>query len=116
MRAQREHRVNDRAVKVREESKLVRRIREAITRVASALAEMAGQIFDFHLAFARHWTARFRCQFINADAGIFSLCEELDFAQWCRDLKKPIDPELQAWREEGLDLFESFESGTKVFH
>ena len=107
MRAQREHRVNDRAVKVREESKLVRRIREAITRVASALAEMAGQIFDFHLAFARHWTARFRRRFINADLGVFSLADEVDFAQFCRDLKKPIeDPVMRRLLEEDLDPFE----------
>ena len=85
---------------------MLRRILEAITRVASILAEMTGHIFDFHLAFARHWIARFRRQFINPDLGVFSLCEELDFAQWCRDLKKPIDPELQAWREEDLDLFD----------
>ena len=108
MRAQSENRVN--------EPKLLRRIREAIRRVASVLAEMAGQIFDLHLAFTRHWTARFRRRFINADAGVFSLAEELDFAQFCRDLKEPIDPELQACHEEDLDLFEGFESGTKFFH
>ena len=111
MRAQSEHRVNDGAVKVRKEPKLLRR-----SRVASALAEMAEQIFDFHLAFARHWTARFRRRFINADLGVFSLCEELDFAQFCRGLKKPIEPELQAWREEDLDLFEGFEGVTKFYH
>ncbi len=97
--------MNDRAVRVRE-PKLLRRIREAIRAVASILAEMVGQIFDLHLAFARHWTARFRRRFINADAGVFSLCEELDFATFCRKLKSPIDPELQAWCEEDLDLFE----------
>ncbi len=106
MRAQSEHRVNDRAVKVRKEPKLLRRLPEAIRRVASTLAEMTGQIFDLHLAFTRHWTARFRHRFINADLGVFSLGEELDFAQWCRDLKRPIDPELQACREGDLDLFE----------
>jgi len=111
MRAQREHRVNDRAVKVRKEPKLLRRILEATRRAASVLAEMTGQIFDFHLAFTRHWTARFRRRFINADVGVFSLCEELDFAQWCRDLKKPIDSELQPWREEDL-----FEGVTKFYH
>ena len=88
------------------EPKLLRRIREAIRRVASALAEMTGQMFDFHLAFTRYWTARYRRRFINADLGIFTLCEELDFAQFCRDLKEPTDPELQAWREENLDPFE----------
>ncbi len=109
MRAQSENRVN--------EPKLLRRIREAIRRVASALAEMTGQMFDFHLAFTRHWTARFRRRFINADLGVFSLCEELDFVWWCRrNLNKQIDSELQAWREEDLDLFESFENGAKFFH
>ena len=92
---------------------MLRRIFEAIRCVANILAEMAGQIFDFHLAFARHWTARFRRRFINADVGVFSLCEELDFAQWCRDLKKPINSELQPWREEDLDLFEGV---TKFYH
>ena len=90
---------------------MLRRIRESIRRVSSILAEMAGQIFDLHLAFARHWTARFRRRFINPDLGVFSLCEELDFAQWCRDLKKSIDPELQAWREEDL-----FAGVTKFYH
>ncbi len=112
MHAQREYRVNDRVLKVRKEPKLLRRIREA-TRVASILAEMTGQIFDFHLAFTRHWTARFRRRFINAELGVFSLGEELDFAQWCRDLKKPIDPELQAGREEDFDPFEGV---TKFYH
>ena len=37
---------------------------------------------------------------------MFTLCEELDFAQFCRDLKKSIDPELQVWCEEDLDPFE----------
>jgi hypothetical protein len=92
---------------------LLRRILEAITRVASVLAEMTGQIFDFHLGFARHWAARFRRLFINADLGVFSLADEVDFVKFCRDLKKPIDPEPQAWREEDLDLFESV---TKFYH
>ncbi len=91
---------------------MLRRIREGI-RVASVLAEMTGQVLDLHLALMRHWAARFRRRFINVDAGVFSLAEELDFAQWCRDLKKPIDPELQAWREEDLDLFEGV---TKFYH
>ena len=100
MRAQREHRMN-------EQFEMLRRIR-----VANVLVEMTRQIFDFHLAFARHWTARFRRRFINADLGVFSLCEELDFVQWCRGLKKPIeDPELQAWREEDL-----FEGVTKFYN
>jgi hypothetical protein len=99
------------------ESRFLKASFETLRRVAIGLAEMTEQIFDLHLAFARHWTARFRRRFINPDLGVFSLCEELDFAQWCRrELKKPTDPELQAWREEGLDLFEGFESGTKVFH
>ncbi len=84
----------------------MRRILEAIRHAASVLAEMTGQIFDFHLAFARHWSARFRRRFINGDLGVFTLCEELDFATFCRKLKSPIDPELQAWREEDLDPFE----------
>ena len=104
MRAESQHRVNDRAVKVREEPKLLRRIREAVRRVASVLAEMTGQIFDFHLAFTRHWTARFQRRFINADLGVFSLFEELDFALWCRDLKTPIeDPAMRRLLEEDVD-------------
>ena len=82
MRAQSEHRASDRAVKVHKDQKLLRRILEAIRRIASVLAEMTGHIFDFHLAFKRHWTARFRRRFINADRGVFSLADELDFAQW----------------------------------
>ncbi len=78
---------------------MLRRIRESIRRVASVLAEMTGQIFDFHLAFARHWTARFRRRFINAGLGVFSLADEVDFLKFCRELKKPTDPEPQAWRE-----------------
>ena len=89
-----------------EQFEMLRRIR-----VASVLAEMTTQISDFYLALTRHWTARFRRRFINADLGVFSLCEELDFAQWCRELKKPIDPELQAWREEDL-----FEGVTKFYN
>ncbi len=77
---------------------------------------MTGQIFDFYLAFSRHWLARFRRRFMNADLGVFSLADEVDFVKFCRDLKKPTDPEPQAWREEDLDLFEGFESGTKLFH
>ncbi len=106
MRAQSEHRVNDRAASVREEPRLLRRHVEGIRRLASVPAEMTGQIFDCHLAFTRHWTARFRRRFISADLGVFSLGEELDFAQWCRDLKEAIHPELQPWREEDLDFFE----------
>ena len=95
---------------------MLRRLPEAIRRVASVLAEMTGQIFDFHLALTRHWAARFRRRFINEDAGVFGLCEELDFAQFCRGLKEPIDTELQVWHEGDLDLFEGSESGTKFFH
>lgn len=113
MRAQSEHRVSDRAVKVRKEPKLLKLFLDTVGRVASVLAEMTGQIFDFHLAFARHWTARFRSRFVNADAGVFSLADEIEFAQWCRDLKNPIDPEPQPWREEDLDLFEGV---TKFYH
>ena len=99
--------MNDRAVKVLKEPKLLRRIREAIRRVASVLAEMAGQILDLHFAFTRHWTARFRRRFINGDLGVFSLCEELDFVKFCRDLKKPItDPVMRRLLEEELDIFD----------
>ena len=108
--------MTDRVLKVRNEPKLLRRILEAVRRVASVLAEMTGQIIDFHIAFTRHWTARFRRRFISADSPVFSLADEVDFVKFCRDLKKPIDPELQAWREWDLDLFEGFESGTKFFH
>ncbi len=83
------------------EPKLLRRILEAITRVASVLVEMTTQIFDFHLAFARHWAARFRRRFINEDAGVFSLADEVDFAKFCGDLKKPIeDPVMRRLPEE----------------
>ncbi len=92
---------------------MLRRILETVRRVSSVLAEMATQIFDFYRAFAHHWTARFRCQFINADLGVFSLFEELDFALWCRDLQTPIDPGLQACREEIEILFEGV---TKFYH
>jgi hypothetical protein len=91
---------------------LLRRILEAIRRVANILVEMAGQIFDFHLAFARHWTARFRRRFINADAGVFSLADEVDFVKFCRELKKPTDPELQEWREWN----DPFEGVTKFYN
>ncbi len=65
---------------------------------------MTGQIFDFHLALTRHWTARFRRRFINADAGVFSLSDEVDFAKFCRDLKKPIeDPVMRGLLEEDVD-------------
>ena len=84
-----------------------------VRRVASVLAEMTGQIFDFHLAFARHWIARFRRRFINVDLGVFSLADEVDFLKFCRELKEPTDPELQAWREEALDPFEGV---TKFYH
>jgi len=82
-----------------------------VRRLASVLAEMTRQIFDFHLAFARHWSARFRRRFINPDAGVFSLADEVDFLKFCRELK-PIDPELQAWRE----WDDPFEGVTKFYN
>ncbi len=89
----------------------MKRFLATIRRVASVLAEMTRQIFDFNLAFTRHWTARFRRRFINADLGVFSLADEVDFLKFCRELKKPTDPELQVWREEDL-----FEGVTKFYH
>ena len=91
---------------------MLRRIFETIRCVANILAEMAGQIFDFHLAFARHWTARFRRRFINPDAGVFSLADEVDFLKFCRELKKPTDPEPQAWHE----WDDPFEGATKFYN
>ena len=65
---------------------------------------MTGQIFDFYLAFARYWTARFRRQFINPEAPVFSLDDEVDFVKFCRDLKKPIeDPVMRRLLEEDVD-------------
>ncbi len=94
---------------------MLRRILEAIRCVASVLAEMTGQIFDFHLAFTRHWTARFRRRFINADLGVFSLADEVDFVKFCRDLKKPIeDPVMRRSLEEDVDWL--FEGVTKFYH
>jgi len=91
---------------------LLRRILETIRAVASVLAEMTGQIFDFYLAFSRHWLARFRRRFIDADLGVFSLADEVDFLKFCHELKKPTGPELQVWRE-GDDPFEGV---TKFYH
>jgi hypothetical protein len=90
---------------VRKEPKLLRQILEAIPSVTSLLAEMATQILDFYLAFVRHWSARFRRRFIKPDLGVFSLCEEFDFAQWCRiALKNPIeDPEMRRLLEQDVD-------------
>ena len=76
MRAQREHRVNDRAVKVRDESKLVRRIREAIRRVASVLAAVIGSRTGKDYV-VRPWTEE----------------ENADFAEFCASIdENPIDP------------------------
>ena len=83
---------------------MIRLIIETFGCFASALAEMVGQVVDCHLALARHWTARFRRRFIDADVGVLSLYEELDYAQWCRDLKKPIeDPVMRRLLEEDVD-------------
>ena len=104
MRVQREDRVSDRAVRVRKEPKLLKRFLATIRSDASAIAEMTGQICDFHLAFARHWTARFRRRFIKPDAPLFSLADEIDFVKFCRDLKKPItDPVMRQLLEEDVD-------------
>ncbi len=76
MRAQSEHRVNDRAVKVRRGPKLVRRIREAIRAVASVLAEMTGSRTEKDYV-VRPWTED----------------ENADFARFCASLdENPIDP------------------------
>ncbi len=91
---------------------MLSRIVEVIRTFASILAEMTEQIFDFHLAFARHWTARFRRLFVNTDLGVFSLADEVDFLGFCRELKKPTDPELQAWRE----WDDPFEGVTKFYN
>ena len=76
MRAQSEHRVNDGAVKVRKEPKLVGRIREAIRAVASVLAEMTGSRTEKDYV-VRPWTEE----------------ENADFARFCASLdENPIDP------------------------
>ena len=69
-----------------------------------SLTPVIGRTLDFLLALARHWTARFRRRFINADAPVFSLADEVDFAKFCRDLKKPIeDPVMRRLLEEDID-------------
>ncbi len=80
---------------------MLRRILEAIRGIASALAEMTGQIFDFHLALTRHWTARLRRRFINENSPVFSFADERDFARFCRELKNPTeDPMLRPLEED----------------
>ena len=74
MRAQSEHRVKDRAVKVRKEPKLLRRIREAIRRVASVLAAVIGSGTGKDYV-VRPWTEE----------------ENADFERYC-SLIAPITP------------------------
>ena len=68
--------MNDRAVKVREEPKLLRRIREAVRRVASVLAVVIGSRTKKDYV-VRRWTDE----------------ENAEFAEFCAALAaNPIDP------------------------
>ena len=76
MLAPSEHRVNDQAVRVRKEPKLLRRIREAIRRLASVLADVIGSRTGKDYV-VRPWTEE----------------ENADFARFCASLdENPIDP------------------------
>jgi len=82
--------VNDRAVKVREESKLVRRIREAIRRFGSVLADMIGRETERDYVL-RPWTEE----------------ENSDFEKFCASIgETPSDPEWAAAMDDGeIDFF-----------
>ena len=71
-----------------------------------SLTPVIGRTIDFHLALARHLLARFRCRFINPDAPVFSFADERDFAKFCRALKSPLDPEIEALIEAEQDIFD----------
>ena len=52
---------------------------------------------DFAWDLVFHLAARFRLRFINADAPVSSLAEEIDFARFCRQIGEPNSPELEAF-------------------
>lgn len=53
-----------------------------------------------------HLAARFRRRFVRADAPVFTLAQEIDFAGFCRRLGEPLDPEIEALIDANLDIFE----------
>ncbi len=76
MRAQSEHRVNDRAAKVREESKFVRRILEIVRHLASVLADVIGREAEKDYV-VRPWTEQ----------------ENAEFSKFCVEIDaSPIEP------------------------
>ncbi len=67
---------------------------------------MTFQLRDRARGLVLHLAARFRRWFLRVDAPVFTLAEEIDYARFCRELKSPLDPEIQAWIEAELDIFE----------
>ena len=70
---------------------------------------------DVAVGLVFHLTARFRRRFVRADAPVWSLADEIDYARFCRQIGKPNTPEVQEWLSGGLDLDES-EFHTVTFH
>ena len=64
------------------------------------------QLQDVARGLVLHLAARFRLRFLRADAPVFTLAQEIDYAGFCRRLGEPLDPEIEEWIEADLDIFE----------
>ncbi len=61
---------------------------------------------------AAYYFADLRHRIFRADLPTWSLADHVEFAQFCRELREPCDPELEALLEEDLDIFE----GVDCYH
>ena len=67
---------------------------------------MKFRLRDVALGLILHLAARFRRRFQRPDAPVFTLAQDIDYAQFCRELKLPLDPAIEEWIEAELDIFE----------
>lgn len=68
---------------------------------------MTYQLQDIARGLVLHLAARFRRRFLRADASVFTLAQEIDYAAFLRRLGEPLDPEIEALIDAEPDTFEN---------
>ena len=63
-------------------------------------------VSDVLRGLAAYCVAVIRHKFLRDAPPVWSLAQAIDYAAFCRELKSPLDPEIEEWIEGELDIFE----------
>jgi hypothetical protein len=64
-------------------------------------------ISDVLRGLAAYCVAVIQNKFLRGAPPVWSLADEIDYAKFCRELKSPLEPEIEEWIDVDMDFFQA---------